>query len=54
LGVLPNFNDPNPPLKSVTISLGIIFTTIGVIFGLGRLYANIRKLTLGDREYDSF
>ncbi|OTB17305.1 hypothetical protein K445DRAFT_20655 [Daldinia sp. EC12] len=36
-------------LKSLTISLSIILTTIAVIFGLGRLYVNFRKLVVGDR-----
>ncbi|KAI1465379.1 uncharacterized protein F4812DRAFT_438491 [Daldinia caldariorum] len=35
-------------LKSLTISLSVILATIAVIFGLGRLYVNIRKLTMGD------
>ncbi|KAK6949237.1 hypothetical protein Daesc_009311 [Daldinia eschscholtzii] len=35
-------------LKSLTISLSLILTTIAVIFGLGRLYVNFRKLAVGD------
>ena len=35
-------------LKSLTISLSVILTTIAVIFGLGRLYVNFRKLAVGD------
>ncbi|KAI0103467.1 hypothetical protein F4814DRAFT_455914 [Daldinia grandis] len=38
----------NSDLKYLTISLGIILTTIAVGFSLGRLYANFRKLTAGD------
>ncbi|KAI8962020.1 hypothetical protein F5Y11DRAFT_324380 [Daldinia sp. FL1419] len=35
-------------LANLLISLGIIITTIAVVFGLGRLYVNFRKLTVGD------
>ncbi|KAI2769587.1 hypothetical protein F4815DRAFT_439012 [Daldinia loculata] len=38
----------NADLKSLTISLGVILTTIAVVFSLGRLYVNFRKLTAGD------
>ncbi|KAI1656822.1 hypothetical protein F4813DRAFT_361964 [Daldinia decipiens] len=38
----------NADMKSLTISLGVILTTIAVFFSLGRLYANFRKLTASD------
>ncbi|CAJ2512808.1 Uu.00g009270.m01.CDS01 [Anthostomella pinea] len=41
-----DFKDPG--LKSLAISISVILTTIAVLVGLGRLYANFRKLTLSD------
>ncbi|KAI4861985.1 hypothetical protein F4820DRAFT_431969 [Hypoxylon rubiginosum] len=46
VGQLPNFDDPG--LKPVVISVGVILTTIAVVFGLGRIYVNLRKLVLSD------
>ncbi|KAI0849584.1 hypothetical protein F5Y00DRAFT_268999 [Daldinia vernicosa] len=43
-----SFDPDNTDLRSLTICLGVILTTIAVVFGLGRLYANFRKLTAGD------
>lgn len=44
----------NADLKSLTISLGVILTTIAVVFSLGRLYVNFRKLTAGDCELSRY
>lgn len=35
-------------LRSLTISLVVILTTLAVIFGLSRLYTNFRKYTWSD------
>ncbi|KAI1740235.1 hypothetical protein F4680DRAFT_465973 [Xylaria scruposa] len=47
LGVQFRLNGPNP-LKPATIAISVVFTILGVIFGLGRVYANIRKPSPGD------
>ncbi|KAI1151988.1 hypothetical protein F4825DRAFT_421127 [Nemania diffusa] len=45
-GQLPDFNTPG--LKPLVISLSVILTTIAVVFGLGRLFVNLRKLRWSD------
>ncbi|KAI3322058.1 hypothetical protein HD806DRAFT_500871 [Xylariaceae sp. AK1471] len=45
-GQVPNFGAQG--LKPVVISLSIILTTIAVVFGLGRLFVNRRKLQWSD------
>ncbi|KAI1359765.1 hypothetical protein F5Y08DRAFT_68890 [Xylaria arbuscula] len=45
-GQLSDFE--NQGLKPVIVSLSVIFTTIAVVFGLGRLFVNLRKLQWSD------
>lgn len=50
-GHLPDFDAVG--LKPLIISLSVIFTTIATIFGLGRLFVNLRKLQWSDRRFFS-
>lgn len=45
-----NFSDTG--LRTLTISFSVILTTLAVIIGLGRLYANFRKYGWSDREWN--
>ncbi|KAI1498629.1 hypothetical protein F5X99DRAFT_317494 [Biscogniauxia marginata] len=45
-GQSPNFHDPG--LRSLTISISVILTTIAVVFGLGRLYVNLQRFAWSD------
>ncbi|KAI1266268.1 hypothetical protein F5Y18DRAFT_25071 [Xylariaceae sp. FL1019] len=45
-GHVPNFEAEG--LRPLIISLSVIFTTIAVVFGLGRLFVNLRKLQWSD------
>jgi hypothetical protein len=50
-GQVPDFGAQG--LRPVVVSLGVIFTTIAVVFGLGRLFVNLRKRKLqwSDRRF---
>ncbi|KAI0196597.1 hypothetical protein EV127DRAFT_466139 [Xylaria flabelliformis] len=45
-GQLPDFGAQG--LRPLVVSLSVIFTTIAVVFGLGRLFNNLRKLQWSD------
>ncbi|KAI0147061.1 hypothetical protein GGR57DRAFT_477777 [Xylariaceae sp. FL1272] len=45
-GQVPNFDAEG--LRPLVISLSVIFTTVAIVFGLGRLFVNLRKLQWSD------